>query len=431
MASDQVLQVKLPPEALAQIGKETIELAGWLKFAETGEYIATPYSPEMGEYIGFSLEQIPGGNAAEKAQTIVGLAQSQNPGARFSQGLEGYISNLIDQAAENVDKLNVLHAQGVVVSPDEHVQGVDIYNNDQLVGSYSIEDIDAYRKSLADENVQISKPSGSSSTVAEPAQATQVVTRMEPVEQISDDVRERVMRIEDALSRMAPAINAAFDDANIPAIGAVDGVFDKDSFAAFDRTMQYMSGQVGVDYTNGCTDDFCDTLESRLSMALSAKMFTASGEEKEGLQYAQDALPQLIDDIKYLTAADALRAVEMKEVQVVVPSSGSTAVNVEAASGSAPASNVPASAPSEGSVDGLSLNANAQGSSSQVDASSSSQGGALPALGQLVIMRGRMSFHWTELYILLKRRCLEFFRMLIRFLWVVSLIKLIQLKTNL
>ncbi len=340
MADSPNSNTAVTTEAIAQASVEVIELAGLIHGLQTGQVGAMEYTPDVGRVVLDTINSIdvngqgvmmPDLLQEKRAEIFAQTVESQTQGGIPAD----YVANLVEQAEVNIKVLDSVYEQGVRIVPTE--DGVSLSQDGQEIATYTIDEVNAQRAAVAS---------------GEAAPAT-VITRIEPAEAIPDDVRERVMRIEQALSEMAPAINQSFPDAQIPEMGAVDGVFDEASYAAFDRAMEYMASQVKVSYDNGCTDEFCDDLQSRLDKALAFKIMTSSDEEAASLLAAKNSLPGLMEDIKYLTERDALKPVEMVQVQVEVPSGAPTNVAPVTAGPSvdAPATVVPAAAAASDSVD--------------------------------------------------------------------------------
>ncbi len=88
--------------------------------------------------------------------------------------------------------------------------------------------------------------------------------------EIPPEVRERVMRIEQQLQR---AVAGLGDDANIPQMGAVDGVFDAQSFAAYEAMLAFMAEKAEVavpagGYTSEFGAELRDEMISKMDMAI-------------------------------------------------------------------------------------------------------------------------------------------------------------------
>lgn len=159
---------------------------------------------------------------------------------------------------------------------------------------------------------------------ASPAQ-TQNVTKMVPVDAIPADVQVRVMRIEEALVNIVATVNADDPNANLPAPGTVDGVFDAQSFASYEKTMDYLKDEAAeaTGFSKGMLNDFM--LQSAISLKLSSDIVAAKSDPKftagdvAELENSLAAVPQLFNDIQFLRDKNALGVVAMKEIPVEVP----------------------------------------------------------------------------------------------------------------
>lgn len=165
-------------------------------------------------------------------------------------------------------------------------------------------------------------------------------TRTEPEQPtapaIPPEVRERVMRIEQQLQRAAAGLG---ESANIPQAGAVDGVFDSQSFATYEAMLAFMAKKADVPVpAGGYTPEFGRQIQE----AMIGKIDTALavygapggvyllrgqlGVDTDAEVVAQIAmfrqlrqdLPQLVSDLNFLHGRGALQVTEAP----AAPSSG-------------------------------------------------------------------------------------------------------------
>lgn len=324
MADSPNSNTAVTTEAIAQASVEVIELAGLIHGLQTGQVGAVEYTPEVGRVVLDTINSIdvngqgvmmPDLLQERRAEIFAQTVESQTQGGIPAD----YVANLVEQAEVNIKVLDSVYEQGVRIVPTE--DGVSLSQDGQEIATYTIDEINAQRAAVA---------SGE-------AAPTTVITRTEPAEAIPADVQERVMRIEQALAKIIPAVNQAFPDANIPNVGNIDGVLDQKSYDALDAAIGGVTNvlntsdnfvlsnmrRVGtiqtLDYDGQFSEDFCEKLQKNLGIAMPL-MGAQIDDPALKAQLTSVSIPSLISDIEYLRDHDSLKPVEMVEVEVSVDS---------------------------------------------------------------------------------------------------------------
>ncbi len=329
MADSPTPNTTVTPEAIAQAGVEVIELAGYVRGLQIGEMVIAEYTPEDGRAMLDAIHSIDVPGAGVMPLDVYAEAQEKAFAEMVEQRTGGqvpatYVSNLVEQAEVNIKVLDSVYAQGVRIVPTD--EGISLSQNGQEIAAYSMDEINAQRAGVGAADVQVP-----------------TITRTEPAEEIPADVRERVMRIEQAMSKLIPVIESANSGVDIPEMGAIDGVLDKDSYDAFEKTMQFLAQKAEIDYSQGCTDEFCSELQNKLNRyftiekgKLEAELLAAEGfaafsddykddvveikQKITEMEEIQNSVPTLMADINNLNNSGNLRAIEMTEVEVSSPS---------------------------------------------------------------------------------------------------------------
>ncbi len=160
-------------------------------------------------------------------------------------------------------------------------------------------------------------------TQSQPQMRTE--TRTQPSREVPDDVKARVQRVEAALKNSAGSIDGLSESS----IGAIDGILDEKSYAAYETALSFMAQKAGLSdelaaqggtYTPAFGQQLKTALDGRLDTALSLAGRALLDEDTiKGYEALKRSLPQLVSDLNYLHEKNELRPVTTQTVTVQIP----------------------------------------------------------------------------------------------------------------